>query len=111
MQLKKEKMKKLTENEIDFNLTTLKGWSYNDNRIIKDFSFKNFKEAFAAMTKIGAVAEELNHHPDWYNSYNKLNIKLRSHDVDGLTMNDFELASRIEEIIAESTKKRPRMNS
>ena len=53
------------------------------------------------MVKVGEAAEELNHHPDWYNSYNKLNIKLSSHDVGGLTMNDFELASRIEKIIAE----------
>ena len=104
-------MKRLTENEIDFNLTTLKGWTLNDNRIIKDFSFKNFKEALSAMVKIGEVAEELNHHPDWYNSYNKLNIKLSTHDVGGLTINDFILASRIEEIIAETNKKRPRMNS
>ena len=104
-------MKRLTENEVDFNLTTLKGWSLNDNRIIKDFTFKNFKEAFNIMCDIADVAEELDHHPDWYNSYNTLNIKLSSHDVGGLTMNDFELASRIEEIIAESTKKRPRMNS
>lgn len=104
-------MKRLTDNEVDYNLTTLKGWELNDNRIIKDFSFKNFKEAIGIMVKIGEVAEELNHHPDWYNSYNKLNIKLSSHDVGGLTMNDFELASRIEEIITESTKKRPRINS
>ncbi len=104
-------MRRLTDNEVDFNLTTLKGWSLNDNRIIKDFSFKNFKEAFDFMCDIADVAEELNHHPDWYNSYNKLNIKLTSHDVGGLTMNDFELASRIEEVIAESTKKRPRIKS
>jgi 4a-hydroxytetrahydrobiopterin dehydratase len=104
-------MERLTENEIYFNLTTLKGWSFNDNRIVKDFSFKNFTAAFAAMVKIGAVAEELNHHPDWYNSYNKLNVKLTSHDVGGVTMNDFELASRIEEIIEMATQKRPRMNS
>ena len=106
-------MKRLTENEVDYNLTTLKGWALDEHesRIIKEFTFKNFKDAFAAMTKIGEVAEEMGHHPDWYNSYNKLNIKLSSHDVGGLTMNDFELASRIEEIIAESNKKRPRMNS
>jgi len=104
-------MKRLTENEIDFNLTTLKGWSLNDNRIVKDFAFKNFKEAFEVMIKIGGVAEELNHHPDWYNSYNKLNIKLTTHDAGGITMNDFELASRIEEIIAGYTKKRPRIKA
>ena len=70
-------MKRLTDNEVDFNLTTLKGWSLDENesRIIKYFEFKNFKEAIATMVKIGEVAEELGHHPDWYNSYNKLNIK------------------------------------
>ena len=104
-------MKRLTENEIDFNLTTLKGWSLNDNRIVKDFSFKSFKDAFDTMCDIADVAEEMNHHPDWYNSYNKLNIKLTSHDIGGITMVDFELASRIEDIITEATKKRPRMNS
>jgi 4a-hydroxytetrahydrobiopterin dehydratase len=113
MQLKKGAMKRLTENEVDFNLTTLKGWSLDDNesRIVKTFEFKDFNAAFNVMCDIADVAEELNHHPDWYNSYNKLNIKLTSHDVGGLTMNDFELASRIEEIITKSTKKRPRMNS
>jgi 4a-hydroxytetrahydrobiopterin dehydratase len=102
-------MKRLTDNEVDYNLTTLKGWSLNDNRIVKDFSFKDFSEAFNAMCDIADVAEEIGHHPDWYNSYNKLNIKLISHDVGGLTMKDFELALRIEEIIKTEKTKRPRL--
>lgn len=104
-------MKRLTDNEIDYNLTVLKGWSLDDNRIVKNVVFKNFKEAFAAMVKIGVAAEELNHHPDWYNSYNKLNIKLSTHSVGGITMKDFELAEKIEEIINEPKKKRPRLNT
>ncbi len=104
-------MERLTDNEIDYNLTVLKGWSLDDNRIIKNVVFKNFKEAIAAMVKIGEVAEELNHHPDWYNSYNKLNIKLSTHDAGGITMKDFELAERIEEILNASKQKRPRLNS
>jgi len=102
-------MKRLTENEIDYNLTTLKGWSLNDNRIVKDFTFKDFTAAFNAMCDIADVAEEIGHHPDWYNSYNKLNIKLISHDAGGLTMKDFELALRIEEIIKTEKPKRPRI--
>lgn len=102
-------MKRLTDNEIDYNLTTLKGWSLDDNRIVKSFVFKDFKVAIGAMVKIGEVAEELSHHPDWYNSYNKLNIKLSTHDAGGLTMKDFELAQRIEEIINTSKPKRPRL--
>jgi 4a-hydroxytetrahydrobiopterin dehydratase len=104
-------MKRLTENEIDYNLTTLEGWSLEDNRIVKNIVFKDFKAAIAAMIKIGEAAEELGHHPDWYNSYNKLNIKLSTHDAGGLTMKDFELAQCIEEIINISKPKRPRLNT
>ena len=104
-------MRRLTDNEVDFNLTTLKGWSLDDGRIVKQIVFKDFKEAFAAMVKIAEVAEKINHHPNWFNAYNQLNIKLNTHDVDGITMKDFELAQRIEEIINTSKPKRPRMNS
>ena len=102
-------MKRLTDNEIDFNLTVLNGWSLDDGRIVKNIVFKDFKEAFAIMIKISEVAEELNHHPDWYNSYNKLNIKLTTHDSGGITMKDFEIADRIEAILNQSKKKRPRL--
>jgi 4a-hydroxytetrahydrobiopterin dehydratase len=105
-------MKRLTDNEVDFNLTMLKGWALDEEtKLVKNIVFKDFKEAIAAMVKIGEVAEELGHHPDWYNSYNKLNIKLSTHDVGGLTMKDFELAQRIEEIINTGKEKRPRMNT
>ncbi len=106
-------MKRLTDNEVDFNLTTLKGWELDEHesRIHKLFTFKNFKIAFEAMQRVAVVAEEIGHHPDWYNSYNKLNVKLSTHDAGGLTMLDFELAQRIEEIVADIKKKRPRINS
>lgn len=94
-----EKMGKLTDNEIDYNLTMLKGWSLDDNRIVKNFVFKDFKETIGIMVKIGEIAEELKHHPDWYNSYNKLNIKLSTHDAGGVTLKDFELARRIEGLL------------
>ena len=104
-------MQRLSDNEIDFNLTELKGWKLDDSRIVKKFVFKDFKEALAAMIKIGEEAEELNHHPDWYNSYNELSIKLSTHDAGGITMLDFKLAERIEGIINTSKPKRPRINS
>ncbi|PCJ28360.1 MAG: 4a-hydroxytetrahydrobiopterin dehydratase [Flavobacteriales bacterium] len=106
-------MGRLTDNEVDYNLTTLEGWALDENesRIIKSFVFKDFKEAITAMVKIGEAAEELGHHPDWYNSYNKLNIKLSTHDAGGITIKDFELAKRIEDIIGQPKQKRPRLNS
>ena len=94
-------MGRLTDNEIDYNLTTLKGWALDENesRIIKGFIFKDFKEAIAAMVKIGEVAEELNHHPDWTNVYNTLTISLSTHDANGVTEKDFKLAEAIEGIV------------
>ena len=102
-------MERLTDNEIDYNLTILKGWFLDDGRIVKNVVFKDFKSAIEAMVKIGEVAEELSHHPDWYNSYNKLNIKLSTHDAGGITIKDFELAERIEEILNTCKPKRPRL--
>lgn len=91
-------MEKLTRNEIDYNLTALKGWKVEDDGIVKDFVFKDFKEALAKINAIGIVAEEMNHHPEFYNVYNKLDIRLSTHDVGGVTLKDFELAHEIENI-------------
>jgi len=92
-------MAKLSEAEIREHLQQLKGWGYIDGAIETTFEFKNFKEAFTIMTRIAFECEELNHHPDWSNVYKTLNIRLNTHDAGGVTMKDFELAQRIEEII------------
>jgi len=89
-------MEILNRNQINEKLKSLKDWQYGEESIIKNFTFKDFKEALAFMVKTGAVAEELNHHPNWSNTYNKVNIKLSTHDAGGVTEKDFELAERIE---------------
>lgn len=89
-------MKKLTETEIKKELETLPNWSYEDGNIIKTFLFKNFKEAFAFMTRISFECETQGHHPDWENVYNRLIIKLNTHDAKGITEKDFKLAHTIE---------------
>jgi 4a-hydroxytetrahydrobiopterin dehydratase len=66
--------------------------------IHKKFSFKDFKQAFAFMTEIADVAEELNHHPEWFNVWNRVEIRLSTHDSRGLTLLDVNLAKRIDEI-------------
>jgi len=72
-------------------------WSYVDNpdHLIRSFLFKDFVTAFGFMTCIALVAEQLNHHPEWTNVYNKVIIKLSTHDVGGISAKDFELATRI----------------
>lgn len=92
-------MIKLTEIEIQKALLSLEGWKMEKDGIIKNFVFENFKDALAAMDRIGEVAEEMNHHPEWFNVYNKLDIRLSTHDKGGITQLDIELAKAIEEIV------------
>ena len=92
-------MIKLTEIEIQNALIPLEGWKMEKDGIVKSFVFENFKEAMASMVKIGEVAEEMNHHPEWFNVYNKLDIRLSTHDEGGITQLDIDLAKAIEEIV------------
>ncbi len=92
-------MIKLSESEIQERLKNIDGWEYNDNAIHTTFEFNDFKDAFSVMTRIAFEAEAQNHHPDWTNVYNKLQISLSTHDAGGVTENDFKLAKTIEEII------------
>jgi 4a-hydroxytetrahydrobiopterin dehydratase len=92
-------MKKLSQDEISKHLETLEGWEYTDNAIETTFEFANFKDAFSVMSRIAFEAEALGHHPDWMNVYNKLTIRLSTHDAGGVTEKDFELATVIENII------------
>lgn len=74
------------------------GWSHNTAQscITKSFKFKSFVEAFGWMTKIALVAEKLNHHPDWSNSYNSVDVSLTTHDAGGLTTLDLKLAKKMD---------------
>ena len=66
--------------------------------IHKNFQFKNFKIAFAFMTEIAEIAEEINHHPEWFNVWNRVEIRLSTHDAGGLTHLDISLAQKIDAI-------------
>lgn len=91
-------MKKLELDEINNNLENVRGWSFNDAVIEKDFIFKDFSEAFAFMTRVALIAETINHHPDWFNVYNKVTIKLSTHAAKGITDKDFEFAKKVEQL-------------
>ncbi|RWX75124.1 4a-hydroxytetrahydrobiopterin dehydratase [Neorhizobium lilium] len=83
---------------VERELTVLDGWvlSADGKAIGRDFAFRSFIEAFAFMTRCALVAEKLDHHPDWSNSYSKVQVSLTTHVVKALTDRDFKLASAMD---------------
>ncbi|MEM0173678.1 MAG: 4a-hydroxytetrahydrobiopterin dehydratase [Sulfolobaceae archaeon] len=90
---------KLQENEILDRLKSLKGWKYENGRIRKELRFKDFKEAINFLVKLQPVADSLDHHPDICVQYNKVIIEIFTHDVNGITEKDFELAREIDKLL------------
>ena len=78
-------------------------WKETDNALVREFRFKDFAEAFAFMTRVAEVAEELNHHPEWTNVYNRVTIRLSTHDAGNkITDLDRTMAGRIDKLISGS---------
>jgi 4a-hydroxytetrahydrobiopterin dehydratase len=90
---------KLSEIAIEKKLETLLEWEYYDDALHTDFEFDNFKDCMSAMNRIAFECESLNHHPEWTNIYNTLEIKLTTHDANGVTELDFKLAKAINIIV------------
>jgi 4a-hydroxytetrahydrobiopterin dehydratase len=86
-------VRRLSEVEIESRLSSLPGWAIVDGKLHREFQFKDFVSAFAFMTGVALVAESKNHHPEWFNVYNKVVIDLTTHDVQGISPLDFELAA------------------
>jgi 4a-hydroxytetrahydrobiopterin dehydratase len=91
-------MKKLDAKARAAAMNTLKGWKDVKGRdaITKKFQFENFNEAFAFMTRVALLAEKMDHHPEWFNVYNKLDVTLSTHDAGGVTQNDIDMAKAME---------------
>ena len=90
-----KKPRKLSESEIELAISDLKVWVVKDSKLHRSFEFKNFVEAFAFMTEIALRAEKMDHHPEWFNVYNKVTIDLMTHDVSGISDQDIKLAKMI----------------
>ena len=90
------KYKKLSEHELEEQIKVMKGWELKNGKLEKSFRFSNFVEAFGFMTKIALEAEKINHHPEWLNVYDSVNIKLITHDAGGITDFDIKFANIID---------------
>jgi 4a-hydroxytetrahydrobiopterin dehydratase len=87
---------KLTDSEIAARLQSLPGWRVERGKLHRELAFPDFVAAFAFMTRCALLAEKRDHHPEWFNVYNKVVIDLTTHDAGGITDRDFDLAKVME---------------
>jgi len=92
-------MPKLTQEARTAALKSLEGWSAVDGRdaIAKRFEFHDFNRAFAFMTRAALLAEKMDHHPEWFNVYNRVEVTLATHDAGGVTQKDVDMARAMDE--------------
>lgn len=92
-------MSSLSDKQVDLQLQELAGWSRDGNSIIKTYHFSDFIEAISFMTQAAFYAEALEHHPEWRNIYNVVEVRLMTHDTGGISSLDIRLAKRMEYIV------------
>ena len=87
--------------QIKLSLGSLKMWTYKEDKLLMDITLKNFSEALSFLVKVGIEAEKLNHHPEIHNIYNKVTLKLTTHDAGNrVTEKDIVLARAIENLVS-----------
>jgi 4a-hydroxytetrahydrobiopterin dehydratase len=91
-------METYSEKSIQIALKDLKGWKFINNGIEKNFTFSSFTQALGFIVQVGVLAEKSNHHPELFNVYNKVTIRLTTHDVEGVTDKDVDVAKAIGKI-------------
>ncbi|MDB2445553.1 MAG: 4a-hydroxytetrahydrobiopterin dehydratase [Nitrosopumilus sp.] len=92
-------MMKLSESSIEEKLKNLPGWSIKKDKLHKEFQFNDFNQAFGFMTRAAMEIEKMNHHPEWFNVYNRITVELTTHDAGGITDNDVNLARILNSLI------------
>ena len=92
-------MMRLSESDIDEELKKLSGWNVKDDKLHKEFQFDNFNQAFGFMTRAAMEIEKMNHHPEWFNVYNRITVELTTHDAGGITNNDVNLARILNSLV------------
>ena len=89
---------KLTDDQIKNRLEDFPDWEFDDNAIHTTIEFENFREVFATMTRIAFECEKMDHHPEWSNVYNKVDVTLSTHDAGGVTELDIQLAAFMDDV-------------
>jgi 4a-hydroxytetrahydrobiopterin dehydratase len=95
---------KLPEDEVTRRLAEVAGWTLHKGKLHREYKFADFVEAFGFMASAALVAERLNHHPEWFNVWNTVEVDLITHDAGGITAKDFELAAAMERLAGPRAK-------
>ncbi|MDB9537780.1 4a-hydroxytetrahydrobiopterin dehydratase [Dolichospermum planctonicum CS-1226] len=91
--------RKLSETELTLALKSLPGWQIKDGNLYKEYKFNSFATALGWMVSVGIYAEQMGHHPEWFNVYNTVLVDLTTHDIGNAISNlDVELAKKMEEL-------------
>ena len=92
----------LTAAELEAALQDLSGWSVENDKLHREFRFADFSEAFGWMTRVALLAEQMNHHPEWFNVWNRVVVDLTTHDSGGISASDVELAGGMNALAGEA---------
>lgn len=92
-------MMRLSQADIEEELRNLPGWKVVNEKLHKEFQFESFNQAFGFMTRAAMEIEKMNHHPEWFNVYNRITIELTTHDAGGITKNDVNLAKILNSLV------------
>lgn len=91
-------MQKLSDTEIKAALGQIPSWQVANGKLHREYKFPDFIHAFGFMATAAIAIEKMNHHPEWFNVYNRVTVDLTTHDAQGITSKDIELAKLLEEI-------------
>jgi 4a-hydroxytetrahydrobiopterin dehydratase len=98
---------KLADADVTQRLAALPGWTLKAGKLHRELTFADFTQAFGFMTDVAREADALDHHPEWFNVYDRVVIDLATHDAGGITTLDFELARRAEDLAGRRARPAP----
>ncbi len=92
-------IEKMSIQQIEASLEKLSDWQIKDDKLHRELKFKNFVQAWGFMTQAAMLAEQMDHHPEWFNVYSKVIIDLTTHEAGGISVLDIELAQKMDQIV------------
>lgn len=93
-------LSRLSDQEVQQQIAALPGWTLQDGKLHKEYRFSDFIHAFGFMSTAALSIEKMDHHPEWFNVYNRVRVDLNTHDVQGISTKDFELARLLDSVAA-----------